>query len=69
LSRRQFDATVLSASRQRWIDAIRDLLADLMSQLAGLIGDTGSIIGRRGGFNRRYPGGSACVRIFFNVRQ
>jgi hypothetical protein len=36
VSRRQFDAMVLSASRQKWIDALRDSLADLMSQLAGL---------------------------------
>jgi hypothetical protein len=36
VSRRQFDATVLSSSRQRWIDQLRDLLAELMSQLAGL---------------------------------
>jgi hypothetical protein len=36
VSRRQFNATVLSTSRQKWIDALRDLLADLMSQLAGL---------------------------------
>jgi hypothetical protein len=36
VSRRQFDATVLSTSRQKWIDALRDLLADLVSQLAGL---------------------------------
>jgi hypothetical protein len=36
VSRRQFGATVLSASRQKWIDQLRDLLADLMSQLAGL---------------------------------
>src|SRR5476651_2068910 len=36
VSRRQFNTTILSASRQRWIDALRDLLADLMSQLAGL---------------------------------
>jgi len=36
VSRRQFNATVLSAGRQKWIDALRDLLADLMSQLAGL---------------------------------
>jgi hypothetical protein len=36
VSRRQFDATVLSTGRQKWIDALRDLLADLMSQLAGL---------------------------------
>jgi hypothetical protein len=36
VARRQFGATVLSASRQKWIDQLRDLLADLMSQLAGL---------------------------------
>jgi hypothetical protein len=36
VSRRQFNATVLSTGRQKWIDALRDLLADLMSQLAGL---------------------------------
>lgn len=38
VSRRQFKATVLSAGRQNWIDALRDLLADLMSQLAGVAG-------------------------------
>jgi hypothetical protein len=36
VSRRQFNATVLSTGRQRWIDSLRDLLADLVSQLAGL---------------------------------
>jgi hypothetical protein len=36
VSRRQFDATVLSSSRRKWIDALRNLLAELMSQLAGL---------------------------------
>ena len=36
VSRRQFSATVLSTSRQKWIDALRDLLEELMSQLAGL---------------------------------
>ena len=36
MSRRQFNATVLSTGRQKWIDQLRDLLADLMSQLAGL---------------------------------
>jgi hypothetical protein len=35
-SRRQFSATVLSTGRQMWIDSLRDLLADLMSPLAGL---------------------------------
>lgn len=36
VSRRQFNATVLSTGRQKWIDTLRDLLADLMSQLAGV---------------------------------
>jgi hypothetical protein len=36
VARRQFGATVLAAGRQKWIDQLRDLLADLMSQLAGL---------------------------------
>jgi hypothetical protein len=36
VSRRQFNATVPSTARQKWIDSLRDLLADLMSQLAGL---------------------------------
>jgi hypothetical protein len=36
VSRRQFDATVISSSRRKWIDALRDLLAELVSQLAGL---------------------------------
>lgn len=36
LSRRQFAATVLSTGRQKWIEQLRDLLADLMSQLAVL---------------------------------
>jgi hypothetical protein len=36
VSRRQFDAAILSTGRQKWIDALRDLLADFMSQVAGL---------------------------------
>jgi hypothetical protein len=36
MSRRQFDATVLSGSRRKWIDQLRDLLAELMSHLAGV---------------------------------
>jgi hypothetical protein len=34
VARRQFRATVLSANRQQWIVGLRDLLAELMSQLA-----------------------------------
>ena len=31
VARRQFSATVLSANRQRWIDTLRDMLAELIS--------------------------------------
>jgi hypothetical protein len=31
VARRQFNATVLSANRQRWIEALRDSLAELIS--------------------------------------
>jgi hypothetical protein len=34
VARRQFGATVLSTNRQQWINGLRDLLAELMSQLA-----------------------------------
>ena len=34
VARRQFCATVLSANRQQWANGLRDLLAELMSQLA-----------------------------------
>jgi hypothetical protein len=34
VGRRQFAATVLSTNRQRWIDMLRESLADLVSQLA-----------------------------------
>jgi len=34
-----------------------------------MTGSTGSIVGRFGGFTRRYPGGSAWDRIFFSVSQ
>ena len=50
VSRRQFSATVLSTGRQKWIDSLRDLLADLMSQLAGL-----SVI--KGGWTGEWNGG------------
>ena len=31
VARRQFNATVLSANRQKWIESLRDLLAELIS--------------------------------------
>jgi hypothetical protein len=34
VGRRQFAATVLSTNRQRWIDMLRDALAELVAQLA-----------------------------------
>jgi hypothetical protein len=34
VGRRQFAATVLSTNRQRWIDMLRESLAELVSQLA-----------------------------------
>lgn len=34
VGRRQFAATVLSTNRQRWIDTLRESLADLVAQLA-----------------------------------
>lgn len=34
VGKRQFAATVLSGKRQRWIDLLRESLADLVSQLA-----------------------------------
>src|SRR5690349_4614754 len=38
VARRQFNATVLSANRQKWIESCRDLLSELISLLvAGLI--------------------------------
>ena len=55
LSRRQFNATVLSTGRQKWIDSLRDLLADLMSQLAGL-----SVL--KGGWTGEWNGGLGLLR-------
>ncbi len=38
VARRQFNATVLSANRQKWIESCRDLLSELISLLvAGLV--------------------------------
>lgn len=34
VARRQFNATVLSGNRQKWIEALRDTLAELISLLA-----------------------------------
>jgi hypothetical protein len=34
-----------------------------------MMGKTGSIVGRSGGFTRRYPGGSGYVSIFWSVFQ
>src|SRR5262245_29978424 len=34
VARRQFSATVLSTNRQRWIDTLRDMLAELISLMA-----------------------------------
>ena len=33
VARRQFNATVLSANRQKWIETLRDMLAELLSLL------------------------------------
>ena len=42
VARRQFNANVLSANRQRWIESLRDLLAELISLfvLAGVLRST-----------------------------
>jgi hypothetical protein len=38
IARRQFSASVLSANRQKWIETLRDLLAELISLVvAGLV--------------------------------
>lgn len=36
-ARRQFNATVLSANRQRWIESLRDTLAELISLLVSAL--------------------------------
>ena len=37
VARRQFNATVLSANRQRWIETLRDMLAELISLLVAAL--------------------------------
>jgi hypothetical protein len=34
VARRQFNATVISASRQKWIESLRDMLAELIALIA-----------------------------------
>jgi len=36
VARRQFGASVLSANRQKWVETLRDLLAELISSLVGV---------------------------------
>ena len=37
VARRQFNATVISANRQKWIEALRDLLSELISLLVAVL--------------------------------
>jgi hypothetical protein len=37
VARRQFSANVLSANRQKWIETLRDLLAELISLIVGAL--------------------------------
>jgi len=37
VAKRQFNATVLSANRQRWIESIRDMLAELISLIVAVV--------------------------------
>jgi hypothetical protein len=37
VARRQFNASVLSANREKWIEALRDTLAELISLMAGAV--------------------------------
>src|SRR4030095_11839811 len=37
VARRQFSATVLSANRQKWIETLRDMLAELISQMVAVL--------------------------------
>jgi len=37
VARRQFNATVLSANRQKWIESLRDMLAELVSLLVAAL--------------------------------
>lgn len=37
VAKRQFNANVLSANRQRWLETLRDTLAELASQIVGVV--------------------------------
>jgi hypothetical protein len=37
VARRQFNANVLSANRQKWIDSLRDMLAELISLMVAIL--------------------------------
>src|SRR5262249_8599449 len=37
VAKRQFNATVLSANRQRWIESLRDMLAELISLIVAVV--------------------------------
>lgn len=37
VARRQFNANVLSANRQRWLETVRDTLAEFASQVVGVV--------------------------------
>ncbi len=37
VARRQFSANVVSANRQKWIETMRDLLAELVSLIVGAL--------------------------------
>lgn len=37
VAKRQYSATVLSANRQRWIESLRDSIADLMAQVVAIM--------------------------------
>ena len=39
VARRQFNATVISGNRHKWVEALRDELAELISLLATALGD------------------------------
>ena len=54
VARRQFNATVLSANRQKWIESSRDLLAELISLLVAAL-----IIKER--WKERWDGGRGAL--------
>lgn len=37
VAKRQFSASVLSANRQRWLETLRDTIAELSSQVVGIV--------------------------------